>query len=74
MPVMSSTLLPLLAAAAVLIPSTPPARNPSGPVQASAAASTTIVRAARIDWFAPPFALAVRRDEHGEIRHDLEFQ
>ena len=71
---MSSIVLPLLAAAAALIPSNSPARNPSSLLQASAAASATVVRAERIDWSAPARPLVTRRGPSGEIRHDIDFQ
>ena len=70
---MSSIVLPLLAAAA-LIPSNSPARNAPSPVQASATASATIVPAARIDWSREREWLVLRHGPNGEIRYVREFQ
>ena len=71
---MSSAVLPLLAAAAALIPSNSSARLTPSLVQGSAVASATILPAERVDWSAPPRPLVVRVGPRGEIRHDVEFE
>ena len=71
---MSSIGLPLLAAAVALSPSNGVTRIAPSLVQASAAASVTIVRAARIDWSADRERLVIRYGPNGEARHDFEFQ
>jgi hypothetical protein len=64
----------LLAAAVVMTPSNGVARNAPSPVQASAAASVTIVEASRIDWSADRERLVIHYGPDGELRHDFEFQ
>jgi hypothetical protein len=71
---MSSNVLPLLAAAAALIPSNSPARHSPSLVQTSAVVSATILSAERVDWSAPPRPLVLRVGQRGEIRHDVEFE
>jgi len=71
---MSSIALSLLAAAVAVTPSNGEARIAPSLVQASAAASATIVRATRIDWSADRQRLVSHHRPDGEVRHDVEFQ
>jgi hypothetical protein len=84
----SSILIPLLAAAAMLTPSNVPDRPSNGPVLATAAASATIVpvgrfgccRAAAGTVVDPIIAaqersrVIIQTGQPGVIRHDLEFE
>jgi hypothetical protein len=71
---MNSIMSPLLAAAVALIPSNGPVPTAQSRVQASAAASATIVEAYRVDWERERAWLVLRHGPHGETRYDLEFQ
>ena len=87
MPVIS-TLIPLLAFVAPPNPSTQPPRDPAGPARASAAASITIVPAARVGCcragagaiVEPDVAvqererMVIREGLPAGIRYDFEFE